>query len=106
LVIVAQWRLVVASSIEVPGVGGAPRGAADVEMIGAGPLLGGSTRDLLHDLVVHDTSASIPGNATLGDVALALESSSTMSLGVSGVYLSGSPGSPPPPTYQLENGGG
>jgi hypothetical protein len=83
--------------MEVPCAGGAPQGATCAEAADASPRLSDSARTMLHELVVHDAGAGVPGNAALGDVASAPGSSSTMSLGLSGLYLPGSPGAPAPP---------
>jgi hypothetical protein len=87
----------VALTTEVSGKGSAPRGAASVEVVDTGPRLGDSIKSLLQDLMVHGASAGVPGSATPGDVAPAPRSLSTVSSGVSGLYLPGSPGAPPPP---------
>jgi hypothetical protein len=47
----------------------------------------------MQDLVVHNFGVGTSGNAALGDLAPASESSSTMSPGVSRSYLSGPPDS-------------
>jgi hypothetical protein len=47
--------------------------------------------------VVRGAGAGVPRGATLGDVALAPESSSIVGLGISRLYLLGSPSSSPPP---------
>jgi hypothetical protein len=56
------------------------------------PLLGDSTRGLLEDLVVHDIGAGASRSA-----APAPGSLSIVSLGISWLHLSGSPGSSSPP---------
>jgi hypothetical protein len=96
----------VASAIEVSGAGSAPLGATGAEVVNTDPQLGGIARSLLQDLVVHSAGAGVPESASLGDVAPTPESSSTVSPGVSGLYLPSSPGAPTPPPYQLEAGGG
>jgi hypothetical protein len=63
----------------------------------ADPWLGESIESSLRDLVVHGAGAGVPGCAALGDMAPAPGSSSDVGLGISGLYLSGSPGSPPLP---------
>jgi hypothetical protein len=88
---------VVALATEVSGAGGAPRGAAGAEVADTGPRLGDSLRSLLQDLVVGGASAGVLGGAAPGDAAPAPGSSSTVSLRVSRLYLSGSPGALPPP---------
>jgi hypothetical protein len=57
LVLIARRGSVVTLSIEAPGVGGTPQGAAGMEMVCASPQLGGGSEDLLQDLVVHGTDA-------------------------------------------------
>jgi hypothetical protein len=64
---------------------------------GTNPQLGNDAGSLLWDLVMRDTDAGVPGSAATGDAALTLGSSSVMGPGVSGLYLSGSLGFPPPP---------
>jgi hypothetical protein len=54
---------------------------------------------------MRDVGARVLGSVAPGDAALAPGSSSAMDLGVSRLYLSGSPGFPPPP-HELEAGGG
>jgi hypothetical protein len=83
--------------MEVPGAGSAQQGATGAKVADIGPWVGDSARTLLLDLVVHDTGAGVPGSAALGDLAPVPGSSSTMGLGVSGLYLPGSPSAPPPP---------
>jgi hypothetical protein len=61
------------------------------------PRLSDSARSLLQDLVVRGTGASVPGSAAPGDATPTSEFSSTVSLGVSRLYLPGSPDAPPPP---------
>jgi hypothetical protein len=63
----------------------------------ASPRLGGSTGSLLQDLVVRGVGTSVPESVAPGDMTLAPGSSSVVGPGISGLYLSGSPGSPPPP---------
>jgi hypothetical protein len=87
----------VALAIELLGAGGAPQGASGTEVVDAGPQLGDSNRGLLQDLVVHNTGAGSSRSAAAGDAAPAPGSSSTMSLGISGLHLSGSLGSLSPP---------
>jgi hypothetical protein len=83
--------------MEVPGTGGAPRGATGTEVVDTGPRLGDSAMSLLQDLVVCGANVGIPESATLGDATPTPESSSIVSPGVSGLYLPGSPGTMPPP---------
>jgi hypothetical protein len=83
--------LVLALAIEVPGAGGAPQGAAGIEVANVGPRPGDSAEKLPRDLVVRGVGAGISGGA-----ALAPLSSSTIGLGVSGLYLLGSPSSSSP----------
>jgi hypothetical protein len=88
---------VVASAMEVPGAGGAPQGATGAKVADAGPQPSDYAKSLLQDLVVRGAGADVPRIAALGDVASAPGSSSTVSPGVSGPYLPGSPGALLPP---------
>jgi hypothetical protein len=83
--------------MEVPGAGGAPWGATGAEVANTGPRLGDGTMSLLQDLVVCGVGVGVPESAALGDATPTAESSSTVSPGVSGLYLPGSPGTMPPP---------
>jgi hypothetical protein len=82
---------------EVQGVGSAPQVATDIEVADAGPWLGDSTGNLLHELVVRGASAGIARTAAPGYVAPAPGFTSTMSPGVSELYLPVFPGSLPLP---------
>jgi hypothetical protein len=95
--LVAHRWPIVASEMEVPGAGSIPQGAASAEVADVGPRLGGRAWGLSQDLVVHGSDVGIPRSVALGDAASALGPSSTFSAGVSGLYLSGSFDSPPPP---------
>jgi hypothetical protein len=74
-----------------------PSVTAGVEMVGAGPWLEGGIGNLLQDLVVHGGDVGIFSCAAPSDAAPTPGSSGAMSLGVSGPYRSGSPGSSSPP---------
>jgi hypothetical protein len=63
----------------------------------AAPWLGDHAGNLLQDLVVHSAGVGASGNAAPGDAALASESLSTVSPGVSGSYLLGPCDSSSPP---------
>jgi hypothetical protein len=61
----------------------------------AGPWLGDSIRSLLQDLVVRGVGACIPGSAASADKAPTPRSLSAVGLGISRLYLLGSPSSLP-----------
>jgi hypothetical protein len=81
--------LVLLLAIEVPGAGGAPQGAAGIEVANVGHR--DSAEKLPRDLVVRGVGAGISGGAALAPLSL-----STIGLGVSGLYLLGSPSSSSP----------
>jgi hypothetical protein len=80
--------------MEVSSAGGAPQGAAGVEVADAGSRLGDSVVGLLLHLVVRGTGAGVARSAAPGDEAPPPRSSSI----VRGIWLClpGSPGSLPP----------
>jgi hypothetical protein len=84
---------VVALAIEVLGTGGAPQGAAGIEVVDVGPRLGDNTEKLSQDLAVRDTGAGVLRSAASGVATPAPGSSGTVGLRVSRSYLLGSPGS-------------
>jgi hypothetical protein len=88
----------VASAIEVLGADGALQGATSIEVVVAGPRLGDSAWSLLQDLVARGADAGVPESAPPGDIAPTPGSSSVMGLRIPGMYLPGSPGSPPHPS--------
>jgi hypothetical protein len=79
--------------MEVSGVGGALQVATGAEVVDVGPRLGDSVRSLLQDLVVRGAGTLV--SAAPGDEASTPRSSSTVSAGVSGLYLPGSPSARP-----------
>jgi hypothetical protein len=66
-------------------------------VVGAGPQLGDDARRLLQDSVTRGAGTGVPENVVPGDVARAPEFSGDACLGVSGLYLLGSPSFSPPP---------
>jgi hypothetical protein len=88
LVLVAHHQPVVALATEVSGAGGTSQGATSIEMVGADPRLGDGTKNLLQDLMVHDTGVDVSRSA-----APTPKSPGTMGLGLSGPCLLDSPGS-------------
>jgi hypothetical protein len=89
---VAHWRPVVVSAIEVPGASSAPWGATGAEVADTGPGWVIAPR-VCYRIWWRGVSASILESAA----GPSLGSSSTMCPWVSGLYLPGSPGAPPPP---------
>jgi hypothetical protein len=90
-------RSVVALVLGVSGAGGAFQGAIDVEVVGTTPQLGDDVGSVLWDLVMHGTDVGVPERAAPGDAAPAPRSSGAAGLGISGLYLLGSPSFLPPP---------
>jgi hypothetical protein len=95
------YEVRVAPVLMMPSVDGASQGTASIEVYGASPQPRNCAEGLLRDLVRCDASIGVPWCVALGDVALALGSSSAMGPGVSSLLLLGSPNFLPLPINRM-----